>query len=155
MDYTYYGYSSSSYLNEADSLTSFTGVLLTLLTTYLIFILIILILQIIAFWKVFTKAGEKGWKSLIPIYNVVVLFKISGLSPWLVLVYLVGIIPIIGTIACLALTIYQNYCLTKSFGKSGEFTIGLVLLPTIFYMILGFGKAEYIGKAKEVKEDVQ
>ena len=36
------------------------------------------IISIIAMWKIFTKAGEKGWKSLIPIYNVYILFKISG-----------------------------------------------------------------------------
>lgn len=35
--------------------------------------------------------------------------------------------------------------MAKSFGKDAGFTVGLVLLPTIFYMILGFGKAEYIG----------
>ena len=36
------------------------------------------VLVIIGLWKIFTKAGEKGWKSLIPIYNVYILFKISG-----------------------------------------------------------------------------
>ena len=46
--------------------------------------LVIGILQIIGTWKVFTKAGEKGWKCLIPIYNVVILFRISGLSPWII-----------------------------------------------------------------------
>ena len=34
------------------------------------------IIQIIAWWKIFTKAGEKGWKSIIPIYNQVILYKI-------------------------------------------------------------------------------
>ena len=150
-DYYDYGYTTT----DASIFTALGTIFGAFLGVVLVITTVIAILQLIGMWKVFTKAGEKGWKSLIPIYNVVVLFKISGLSPWLVLVYLVGIIPIIGTIACLALTVYQAYCLTKSFGKSGEFTIGLVLLPTIFYMILGFGKAEYIGKAKEVKEEVQ
>ena len=80
--------------------------------------IIIAILQIVAMWKIFTKAGEKGWKSIIPIYNIVVLFKISGLSPWLILVYLAGIIPFIGWIACFIITIMQANGLAKSFGKS-------------------------------------
>lgn len=78
-------------------------------------------------------------------YNIVILFKISGLSPWLVLVYLASIIPFVGWIAVLVLTIYQAYSLAKSFGKDVGYTFGLWLLPTIFYMILGFGKAEYVG----------
>ncbi|MGF6906473.1 DUF5684 domain-containing protein [Fusobacterium sp. PH5-44] len=34
-----------------------------------IFYLVFLVTYIIAIWKIFTKAGEKGWKSIIPIYN--------------------------------------------------------------------------------------
>ena len=108
--------------------------------------LVIGILQIIGTWKVFTKAGEKGWKCLIPIYNVVILFKISGLSPWIIFGYLAGIIPFVGWIVCLGITIYQCNSLAKSFGKDVGYTIGLLFLPTIFYMILGFGNAQYIGK---------
>ena len=40
------------------------------------------IISIIAMWKIFTKAGEKGWKSLIPIYDIYILFKISGAKSW-------------------------------------------------------------------------
>jgi hypothetical protein len=36
-----------------------------------------------------------------------------------------------------------------SFGKSTGFGIGLVILAPIFYMILGFGSAEYLGPANE------
>ena len=62
-------------------------------------------------WKIFSKAGEKGWKSLIPI----------------------------------SLTIYLDCKLAKAFVKSSGFTVGLILLPSIFYLILGFGKSEYVG----------
>ena len=40
------------------------------------------ILMIIAMWKIFTKAGEKGWKAIIPIYNVYIFFKIAGAQNW-------------------------------------------------------------------------
>ena len=36
------------------------------------------ILMIIAMWRIFTKAGEKGWKALIPIYNIYIAFKVAG-----------------------------------------------------------------------------
>ena len=35
------------------------------------------VLQVIARWKVFTKAGEAGWKAIIPVYNEYVMYKIS------------------------------------------------------------------------------
>ncbi len=40
--------------------------------------MIITIITIIALWKIFTKAGEAGWKSLIPIYNVYTMFQIAN-----------------------------------------------------------------------------
>jgi len=35
--------------------------------------LIVAIVSLVAMWKLFTKAGEAGWKVLIPIFNYVVL----------------------------------------------------------------------------------
>ena len=96
-------------------------------------------------WKLFTKAGEEGWKAIIPIYNLVILYKISGVSPWLLLIFLASFIPVIGSIAVLVLHIYQTHQFSKSFGKDVGYTIGLIFLPVIFYMILGFGSAEYVG----------
>jgi hypothetical protein len=33
-------------------------------------------------WKIFEKAGEAGWKSIIPIYNVYIMYKIVGMKNW-------------------------------------------------------------------------
>ena len=46
----------------------------------------IIIAFVVANWKLFTKAGEKGWKSLIPIYSTYVKIKIafSGSKKWLI-----------------------------------------------------------------------
>ncbi len=118
-------------------------------TTVAIVSLIILVVSIIANWKIFTKAGEKGWKSIIPIYNSVVLFKIIGLSPWLLLIYLAAFIPVIGSIAVIVLSIVSVYYLSKSFGKGAGFTVGLIFLPQIFQLILAFGSAEYVEPYKK------
>ena len=51
------------------------------------------VLTIIARWKVFTKAGEAGWKSIIPIYNEYVEWKISWSNITLFWAYIgVGIV---------------------------------------------------------------
>ena len=107
--------------------------------------LVMLVLVLAAQWKIFTKAGEAGWKCLIPIYNLVVLYKIIGLSPLLLLVFLASVIPVVGSIAVLVLSIYQNIKLAQAFGKSTGFAVGLILLGPIFQLILAFGSAEYVG----------
>ena len=142
-------YDYSYNLNSADLSTASIASLSAFLGAYMIVILAIVVLQIIAMWKIFTKAGEKGWKSIIPIYSTVILFKISGLSPWLILIYLASFIPIAGPIAIIALTAVLAYKLAKSFGKDGAWAVGIFFLSVIFYMILGFGGSTYVGPGGE------
>ena len=52
------------------------------LAAVIILCLIFGIMIIVAGWKIFEKAGEKGWKILIPIYDCYILFKILGLKKW-------------------------------------------------------------------------
>ena len=43
--------------------------------------LLVAVIMIAAMWKIFTKAGQPGWASLIPIYNIYILCKIVGDPP--------------------------------------------------------------------------
>ena len=43
---------------------------------------VILIVLIVANWKLFAKAGQPGWASIIPIYNLVILLQIVGRPTW-------------------------------------------------------------------------
>jgi hypothetical protein len=105
-----------------------------------IFWLAFMILMIAACWKIFTKAGQPGWASIIPIYNWYILCKIVGRPGWWVILLLIPFINfIIGIILCIDLA--------KSFGKGVGFGIGLILLGLIFFPILGFGSAQYQGPA--------
>ena len=132
---------STSNLSTSDAMA--TGTLAGFFATYAVVMLVVFVITIIAEWRIFTKAGEAGWKSLIPIYNAVVLFKIAGLSPLWVLGYLAAVIPVVGAFVALGITIYLMLNLAKAFGKSTGFAVGLILLNTIFILILGFGSAEY------------
>ena len=104
----------------------------------IIFGLLIALLIIVAMWKVFTKAGEPGWASIIHIYNIYVWCKIVGRPWWWMLLML---IPFVNFIVAIILCID----LAKSFGKGVGFGIGLALLGIIFFPILGFGSAQYQG----------
>ena len=74
--YDYYDYGYSSSVGTAATLAS-------IISTYSIFVIAFYVALVVAQWKIFVKAGEEGWKSIIPIYNVIILYKISGLSPWM------------------------------------------------------------------------
>lgn len=98
----------------------------------------VIILMIVSMWKVFSKAGEPGWASIVPIYNVIVLLKIAG-KPWWWLFLL--FIPIVN----LVIAIITYVALAQNFGKGGGFAAGLILLPVIFLPILAFGDAQFKG----------
>jgi len=100
--------------------------------------LLIALLLIIAMWKVFTKAGQPGWASIIPIYNLYIWCKIVGRPGWWIILML---IPFVNFVICIILCIDM----AKSFGKGAGFGIGLALLGIIFWPILGFGSAPYQG----------
>lgn len=141
--------SNYAYMDSYGTVSSTDVVgIMGVLATYSIVMIVVAVISIIAMWKIFTKAGEAGWKAIIPIYNTVILFKIAGISPWFVLGYLAAIIPFVGGLVALGITIYAMINLAKSFGKGGGFAAGLILLGPIFYMILAFGSAEYQGQSK-------
>jgi len=102
--------------------------------------LLIALLLIVAMWKVFTKAGQPGWASIIPIYNLYIWCKIVGRPGWWILLML---IPLVNFIIMIILCID----LAKSFGKGAGFGLGLAFLGFIFLPILGFGSAQYRGPA--------
>lgn len=112
---------------------------------YIVIVLPVIIITIIAEWKIYTKAGQPGWACIVPIYNTFILLKIIGKPWWWLLLF---IIPGVNVI----FTIWMTNLLSKSFGKSVGFTLGLIFLSFIFYPILGFGEAKYIGPAGSKKE---
>jgi hypothetical protein len=102
--------------------------------------LFIAVVYIVAQWKIFEKAGKSGWLAIIPIVNIYILIKIVGKPDWWIILMFIPIVNLI-------LTIWLTNLLSKSFGKDELFTIGLIFFGIIFYPILGFGDAKYIGPA--------
>jgi hypothetical protein len=110
----------------------------TLPAWFYILVFAFAIFIIAAIWKVFTKAGQPGWAAIIPIYNIYIMTKIAGKPGiWTLLC----LIPIINMI----FVIWLYNMISKSFGKDEGFTVGLVLLGVVFWPILGFGSARYLG----------
>jgi hypothetical protein len=100
--------------------------------------LAIIVVVIAGMWKAFEKAGQPGWACLIPIYNFYVMIKIAGKPGWWLLMMLIPVVNIV-------YYIWTINMISKSFGKDEGFTVGLILLGIVFWPILGFGDARYIG----------
>ena len=100
--------------------------------------LIVVVLGILAMWFIFKKAGQGGWKALIPIYNIYTLVKIVDGNGWK---FLLLLIPFVNFVYLIIL----NFRMAKAYGKGIGFGFGLLFLPTIFQLILAFGKAQYVG----------
>ena len=119
-------------------------------------------LFVVAEWKILTKAGEKGWKSLIPVYNVfishhivgmshiwfileivtwiieAILELVKGLPPWIALVF--GILTAGFTVVSEVIHIIK---MCNCFGKGTAFKIGMILIPDLFFLIIAYGKSVY------------
>ncbi|QDV75890.1 DUF5684 domain-containing protein [Botrimarina mediterranea] len=97
-----------------------------------------LLVYVAGSWKAFDKAREPGWSCLIPIYNYYAMCKIGGKSGWWVFLL---VIPIVGLFALAAISMGVS----RNYGKSELFGLGLAFLPFIFWPILGFDKSVYQG----------
>ncbi|MGY3214952.1 DUF5684 domain-containing protein [Mucilaginibacter sp. HD30] len=132
-------------MNDYSSTTANPGVVAALFGIIFVPFLIIWVISVIGKWKIYEKAGKEGWAAIIPIYNYIVLLEIVGKPVWWIILLLIPCVNIV-------IFIWLANLLAKSFGQSEGFTIGLLLLPFIFYPILGFGNYAYLGpSASEAK----
>ena len=118
------------------------------------------LLQIIANWRIFTK-------SIIPIYGDYISYKIAWQPAYFWLTLILGIVSsylqgtletgesltvymlvILIKIILVVISIMYSIKLARAFGRGTGFAIGLIFLPPIFMLILGFGDDRYYGPDK-------
>lgn len=126
---------NNSLMNSSNNITNmiskyFTG-------NYLIAEIIMLIFYLIIMWIIFEKANKPGWAAIIPIYNVIVMLDIAGLSWWHILFII--FVPFTAIIYAILIP----YRTSKRFGKSTIFSILSIFLSIITYAIIAFGDAKY------------
>ncbi len=128
-------------------------------------IVIAVVLKVAGEWKMLEKAGEKGWKALVPVYGDLVLFRLfwSTQMFWLssivtifgavaadyvgegltVSQLLVAPLAIIAIIAAFTMHVMFLHKVCKAFGHGVGFTFGFLVATPLFSAIVGFGKSEY------------
>lgn len=133
------------------------------------FLAIIYIIDVIGMFKIFEKCGLEGWKAIIPFYNdyvfaekvwvpnYVLCLWIAFIVKWVIVSPIshsggfIGILfSLVGFILSIFFIVVRGrfcYWIAKSFGYDVGFAVGLFFLPFVFYLILGFGDAQYRGNA--------
>ena len=133
--YDYYDYSSTAdTYNQANDLFSTTmQAAMPMMIVSVIIELVIAVYIIFITWRVFEKAGRKGWESIIPFYNIYVAFTIAGLEWWYLILMFVPFVNIY-------VAVHLSIELAHRFNKSTAFGFGLLFLNPIFMSILAFEK---------------
>ena len=122
----------------------------------------------IGYFKMFKKAGQRGWFAFIPLLRDFAMFKIA----WTVKAFIINtvllavfqfcgesesiLLGLVATIAGIALIVVQVKLLlrvAKSFGKGAGWAALLFFLPFVATLILGFGSAEYLGNPEMQKAE--
>ena len=129
--------------------------------------LFVWILFIIAYWKMFTKAGEKGWKSIIPIYNTYVAFRLSwkdgAKAFWIYLISAIvtccfsgstsvdgtttqtnpvfAVIALAASIVCLIWYIRVSIKMAHAYNKSTACGVLSIFFPNIMALYYGFANS--------------
>ena len=118
-------------------------VILALFAAYFAIVIPLVVILFAAQWRIFTKAGHPGWAVLIPVYNLYVYTQVAKRPGWWLLLYFAVLIPVVGYIGVIVVSLLDSLRIAKLFGKGSGFGIGLFLVSPIFLLILGFGSADY------------
>lgn len=118
----------------------------------LIILIPIWIIYIIGLWKMFKKAGKKGWEAIIPFYNNWVYVEVAGLNWWYFLFIISGTIvtfidldelsPLCNLVSFVAI-FFCNYNIAKKLHKGTGFAVAMTLVGFIIIPLIGFSK-EYV-----------
>ena len=112
------------------------------LETQIIVFAILIVIGHVGLYKMFEKAGEEGWKAIVPGLNLYTWIKLTGRPMyWLALL----LVPIVG----IFIFAYMLIDMVKCFGKFGFWEQALaILVPFFYYPFIGFQAEEkYLGRA--------
>ncbi len=108
----------------------------------------LIVFFIIAWWRIYTKAGRPGWSNLIPVYGWVEFFNVAWGNG---VYFLFMLIPGVNILVAI-LTVQK---LSESYGHGLGFTLGLFCFPAIFIPILGFGKSKHVRYQARLAEEAE
>ncbi len=102
--------------------------------------LIVYIIAAVGQWKVFEKAGKKGWHAIIPLLNSYDLFEIGGIKG---IYILFAFIPLVGPIIYLVYLVKAYIGICKGFGKDNIYAVLFFFFAPIMFIIFGFNEEQF------------
>lgn len=115
----------------------------------LFFILLLFIVFIlVAYWKVYEKAGRPGWEAIVPFYNIYILVTQIALLP--TSYFFLLFVPFVNFY--ILIKIFIN--VAHNFGKNTAFGLGLFVFSIVFFPILAFTDAEFKGNQFELEDNL-
>jgi signal peptidase I len=100
-------------------------------------------------YKLFEKAGQPGWKALVPFYNAYTALEITGAPKYWLLLLLV---PVLNFFIIASILIEMN----KSFGQYGfGDNAAAIIFPYIYYPYLSTKDPVYVHQAWAVQHDIR
>ena len=132
-------------------LSSFFVIYLIIFIVMLLFVIALCAFAIICNWKLLEKAGEPGWKSLIPFYNIYTINDIAFTRPTSIVFFIIFCVTyvficipylgafifamVVGVIAA-----FTGYAVAKSFGRDTGMCVCAIFFSPIVFAILAFSK---------------
>lgn len=127
--------------------------LLVIIMILLLIYVVVNLTTVIGKGLLLRKAGHGFWKALIPLYNDFVLCQISGTNVlWFalniitfILMSVEGELILLWFVTSIIYKCILSASISNSFNKSIWSTFGLILLPNIFYLVVGITAKKYLG----------
>jgi len=144
-------------------LSSFAVFYIVLFLVLIVFVLALTAFIIICNWRILEKAGEPGWKAIVPFYNYYTLADISLTKPTSLVVFIAftvatvmtscSAIPwlgiLIGSFTWLVIMLangVMNFGMAKAFGQDVAICVLAIFFAPIIRAIIAFSKKiEYTG----------
>ncbi len=112
------------------------NIFMTYYVAYLIISMVgLCLLKLIPKMIMYNKKGEHSWGALIPIYSQIIQLRISGLSPWIVLLYFIPVANIV-------IAIINNIKFIKAYKRDTAFAVVALFFPVICYPVVSCSIAE-------------
>jgi len=157
-----YGSNASDVISTI-MLSSFAVFYIVLFLVLIVFVLALTAFIIICNWRILEKAGEPGWKAIVPFYNYYTLADISLTKPTSLVVFIAftvatvmtscSAIPwlgiLIGSFTWLVIMLangVMNFGMAKAFGQDVAICVLAIFFAPIIRAIIAFSKKiEYTG----------
>ncbi len=110
----------------------------------MILTIIFFLASVAGLWKIFQKAGYRGWEAIIPLYNFYIWLKVIHKPLWW---FVFILIPFINVFTVLLMVVETLKCFRKD--GLGEQALG-VLFPFVFLPWLGFSRKQQYTHPKDL-----